>query len=268
MDEDTAVPELGETSPEVNMRHPKLIQTELLTQVKVLGFAPLAQGLEGPKKLQFLPSAWTQANAPPASATLLSVASKRGLIAAASPDKLVIASTEKVRKAFQEKPGEKDIITGFSPDTTIPIQQLRHVAFSSDEDFLVASAENGGGLAVYGVEQLLKGDTQPGNQIPTDGPVRTLLANPAHGQYMAAVSDSGKLEIIDIASSVKQTVRNEGVSCVSWSLKGKAFLAGFSDGTAAVFLVGQYDKPKGVIPLPPGLDEKSTRKFMRLIPQC
>ncbi|KAJ4290945.1 hypothetical protein N0V90_010141 [Kalmusia sp. IMI 367209] len=234
-------------------------------QPEIIGFSSLSHGLEGPKKLKLLPSPWPSENAPPASATLLSVAPRRGLLAAASPDKLILASTENVRKAFQQQPGDNDVVTNFSPDATISVPQLRHVAFSSDEDFLVISAESGGGLAVYGVDDLLKGNTQPGNQISTNAPVRALLPNPAHGQYMAAVLDSGRLDIIDIASGATQAVRNSGVACVSWSLKGKAFVAGFNDGTAAVYLVGQYEQEKGRVPRPPEEAEDYTCEYFEYI---
>jgi nucleoporin NUP159 len=224
----------------------------------------LDAGREGAKKLRLLSSPWSTDNLPPASATLLSVAPRRGLLAAASPDKLVIASTEKVRKAFQEKAGKNDIVADFSPDATLPVPQLRHVAFSTDEDFLVTSAEHGGGLSVYSVDDLLKGNTQPGVQIATDNTsVRALLPNPAPEQahYMAIVLDSGRLDITDITKGNAKTVHSEGVTCASWSQKGKAIVAGLEDGTASIHLVSSLDQVKGKIPRPPGIDENFMGKY-------
>ncbi|KAJ4348408.1 uncharacterized protein N0V89_009782 [Didymosphaeria variabile] len=225
---------------------------------EIIGFSPFSAGLEGPKTLKLLPSPWPTTNLPPASASLLSVGSRRGLLAAASPDKLVIASTQKIRKAFQEKSAEKDVVTSFIPDATLPVPQLRQVAFSADEDFLVTSAENRGGLSVYSLDDLLKGNTQPGVQIPTENsPVRALLPNPAAEQahYMAVILDSGRLDITDITTGNARTVHSVGVTCASWSLKGKAFVAGFEDGTASIHLVSSLDQVKGRVPRPPEVGE-------------
>lgn len=225
---------------------------------QILGFTPLSAGLNGPKKLKLLPSPWPIDNLPPVSATLLSVAPKRGILAAASPDKLVIASTEKVRKAFQEKAEAEDVVTSFSPDATLPVPQLRHVAFSADEDFLVISAENGGALSVYSVDDLLKGNAQPGLQVATDNTsVRALLPNPAAEQahYMVVILDSGRLDITDVSGGNAKTVHNEKVTCAAWSVKGKAIVAGFEDGTAAIHLVSSLDQVKARIPRPPELGD-------------
>ncbi|KAL1602751.1 hypothetical protein SLS60_006172 [Paraconiothyrium brasiliense] len=226
---------------------------------ETIGFSPFSAGLERPKTLKLLPSPWPTDNLPPASASLLSVGPKRGLLAAASPDKLVIASTQKVRKAFQEKAAEKDVVTSFMPDATLQVPQLRQVAFSADEDFLVTSAEHGGGLSVYSLDDLLKGNTRPGVQVPTDNtPVRALLPNPAAEQahYMAVILDSGRLSITDVTTGNAKTVHDDGVTCASWSLKGKAFVAGFEDGTASIHLVSSLDHVKGRVPRPPEVDEK------------
>ncbi|KAF2444261.1 hypothetical protein P171DRAFT_521621 [Karstenula rhodostoma CBS 690.94] len=224
---------------------------------EILGFSPLSAGLEGAKKLKLLPSPWSTDNLPPPSATLLGVAPRRGLLAAASPDKLVITSTEKVRKAFQEKADEWDVVRNFSPDATLPVPQLRQVVFSTDEDFLVTSAERDGALSVYSLDDLLKGNTQPGVQITTNNtPVRALLPNPSPEQahYMAVILDSGRLDITDVTTGNAKTVHSAGVTCASWSVKGKAFVAGFKDGTASIHLVSSLDQVKAKVPRPPTMD--------------
>lgn len=192
---------------------------------------------------------------PPASVTLLSIASKSGLLAAAGPDTLVLASTEKVRKAFQEKAGDWDVITDFAPDATLPVPKLRHVAFSSEGDFLVISAEDGGGLAVFDPKELLKGNQKPGNEIATDKQaIRSLLPNPiAEMEHIfAAILDNGKLCLIDVASGKTSTLRDDGVVCASWSTRGKALAVGLEDGTGVLYL--NDGTQKGVIPRPPALN--------------
>ncbi|KAF2024695.1 hypothetical protein EK21DRAFT_78139 [Setomelanomma holmii] len=226
-----------------------------------LGFRALGQGAEGPKKLKILPKPWPTDNVPPACATLLSIASKPGLLAAAGPDALIVTSTEKVRKAFAEKAGEWDVVSDFKPDVSISlgIPPLRHVVFSIEGDYLVVSAEEKGALAVFNVERLMQGDQTPEKKIETDGvAVRVLLPNPmAHyDQYMAVVLESGRLSIVDVAEGRTNTIRGDGVSCATWSSRGKAVAAGLQDGTTAIYMTD--GSLKGIIPRPPGVDENYT----------
>lgn len=231
-------------------------------QLQELSFKAFSQGAEGPKKLKLLPSPWPTDDVPPASVTLLAIAAKPGLLAAAGPDTLVVASTEKVRKAFQDKAGEWDVISDFAPDATMPVPKLRHVAFSAEGDFLVISAEEQGGLAVFDPTQLLKQNFKPGNEIPTDKvAVRSLLPNPtAEMEHIfAAVLDNGKLCLVDVVKGASHTIRDEGVVCASWSTKGKALAVGLKDGTGVLYL--NDGTQKGVIPRPPGLNEGFTCRW-------
>jgi hypothetical protein len=224
-----------------------------------LSFKALSQGAEGPKKLKILPTPWPTDDVPPASVTLLSIAAKPGLLAAAGPDTLVLASTQKIRGAFQDKAGEWDVISDFTPDATMPVPKLRHVAFSAEGDFLVISAENEGGLAVFDPTELLKQNFKPGNQIDTGKvAVRSLLPNPAPQMehIFAAVLDDGKFCIIDVAKGVSNTIRAEGVVCAAWSTKGKALAVGLKDGTGVLYL--NDGTQKGTIPRPPGINEGFT----------
>jgi nucleoporin NUP159 len=232
-------------------------QSAQLIRLQHLGFRALAKGSEGPKKLQIL-KPWPADRMPPSCATLLSIASEPGLLAAAGPDSLIVTSTEKVRKAFSGKAGEWDVITDFTPDVTIPLgaSPLRHVAFSTGGEFLVISAEEKGALAVFDASKLMQGSQAPERQIPTDGvAVRSLLANPvaSMGHYMAAVLDTGKLWVVDVDQDKKIALKEEGVCCATWSSRGKAVAAGLEDGTTQIFLTD--GTLKGTIPRPPGVDE-------------
>ncbi|KAF2466810.1 uncharacterized protein BDR25DRAFT_345395 [Lindgomyces ingoldianus] len=224
-----------------------------LTEINTenLGFAAFG----GEKKLQLLPDPWPTDGLPPSTASLLSVASRRGLLAAASPRALVLASTEAVRKAFNGAAPEDNIITDFKPDVVVALPQLRHVAFSSNEDFLVVTAESGGGLAVYGVDDLLRSKAQPGVQISTEQiTVRSLAANPNPDleQAFVVVLDSGQLLLADVGEGQSKILQAEGVSCAGWSAKGKQIVAGLNDGTALQYtLVG---KVVATIPRPPGVE--------------
>lgn len=205
-----------------------------------------------------LPTPWPADNLPPSSATLLSVSSKLGLIAAAGPDALIIASTEKVRKSFQEQAGEGDVVSNFTPDATIPLGSpaLRHVAFSSGGDFLVVSAEGEGGLAIFDVQSVMGGRKSPEAQLPTEKvPIRTLVPNPVPEMehFMAMVLDTGKLCLVDVAEQQSNTLREGGATCVTWSSRGKAVAAGLKDGSTAVYM--NDGKQLGTIPRPESLDD-------------
>lgn len=227
-----------------------------LTFEQHLGFKALSQGGEGPKKLKLLPEPWPTDNVPPASATLLSIASKPGLLAAAGPKNLIITSTEKVRKSFEGKAGIGDVVSDFQSEVNLDVPRLRHVVFSTDGDFLVISAEEQGGLAVFDTAAVVKSQKkEPELQIATDqSAVRALLPNPTPdlSHSFALVLDSGKLSIANVAEGSSITLKENGVNCVAWSTKGKAVVAGLQDGTVAIYMAGGAHK--GTVPRPPEVD--------------
>ncbi|KAK3070564.1 hypothetical protein LTR53_010245 [Teratosphaeriaceae sp. CCFEE 6253] len=209
--------------------------------------------------LQLLPAPWPSGNLPPPWASLLSVASRRGLVAAAGADTLVIAKTQSVRDAFTAG-GQESKTISFTPEASIAVPRVSHVAFSSDESCLVVVAEQGGGLAVYETDGLANQGTNPAFQISTDGRgVRQLLPNPnpasetAH--LFAIVLQTGQLLLADLKTrglaktSGGSPVFHDNVTSACWSRLGKQIVAGRGDGTAV-----QID-PKGdikaEIPIPP-----------------
>ncbi|KAI4693150.1 uncharacterized protein J4E88_001521 [Alternaria novae-zelandiae] len=249
--------EAGPEVPEVETEH--------------LGFKVLNQGKQGPKKVKILPRPWPADNLPPACANLLSVASKPALLAAAGPNILVIASTDSVRSAFQNKTiaddianaddprleeRDIDVVADFTPDITISTPNLRHVAFSADGDFLVTSDEADGGVAAYNVASVVsQGKKDADTKLATDAPVRALLPNPSpeFEQYFAIVLDNGKLEICDVEKGVKKTIREAHVNCAAWSARGKAVVSGSIDGTCAIHMTA--GDLRGIVPRPPDVDE-------------
>lgn len=233
-----------------------------LTEPQLLGFKALSQGGAGPKKVKLLPKPWPRDHVPPASATLFSIASVVGLVAAAGPDTLVVATTEKLRKAFDGPADTSDVVSDFTPDVTLPIPTLRHVAFSTNGEFLVVSAEQKGGLAVFNAAAVTNSGKRDAEiQIETDQvSLRALAPNPASefSHYFAIVLESGKLAVVNVDNGSINSFRADGVTSVSWSMRGKALVAGLQDGTAAIYRDGTL---KAVIPRPPEVDETFAGKY-------
>lgn len=230
--------------------------------------------LNGDSKVRLLPSQWPKDSLPPPTSSLLSVASRKGLLAAAGPDSLVLTYTETVRKAFSS--GDSSEKTkAFNAELTIQIPRVSQVAFSSDEKYLVISAENGGGLAVYEVDALLNNNKKSAFELSTQNiAVRALLPNPSVelGHMFSLVLTNGNLLLADLAAKQliagpSGPVLKENVSCVSWSAKGKQLVAGMGDGTA------QQLKPDGqlvsTVPKAPNLEGNQHGKttFPKLLSQ-
>lgn len=226
-----------------------------LTQT--LGFLALG----GEAKVQLLPSPWPSDNLPPPTASLMSIASQRGLLAAAGPEAVVVASTESVRKAFQEPRSGDSEVRPFRPQLTLPMPtRVSQVTFTADENYLVLSAETGGGLAVYEAQSLLSGSTQRAFEMSTNSlSLRALVPNPTpeKSEFLAIVTTDGKLMMANLkertfVSGANGQVLKEGVSCVSWSTKGKQLVAGLGDGSC--FQMTPEGEGKGVIPRAPNVD--------------
>ncbi|KAI9685237.1 MAG: hypothetical protein M1822_004610 [Bathelium mastoideum] len=223
-------------------------------QTEALGFSALS----GEAKVRLLPSSWATGSLPAPTSSLLSIASGKGLLAAAGPEKLIVASTASVRQAFESQEDGKN--KSFTPQLVVDTPRVSQVAFSSDENFLVITAENGGGLAIYDVAAIMQGNTQPNAQIATNGvAVRALIPNPAtdFAQFFAVVTSNGQLMLANLGekqlvSGQQGPVIKEGVSCVSWSKKGKQLVAGLGNGTAVQMTHDGVIKAE--IPRPPNLD--------------
>ncbi|KAL3964105.1 hypothetical protein ACCO45_001109 [Purpureocillium lilacinum] len=219
-------------------------------QTEALGFLSVASDAT-----VRLTNSWSSALPAPTS-SLLSIASRKGLVAAAGPDQLVIASTESVRKAF-ESPKEGDSnVRGFEPQLRVPMSmRIAQVAFTADEKYLILSAESGGGLAVYEVQSLLQGSTSTAFELSTNGEsLRSLVPNPTtdKAELCAIVTSNGSLHMADLNERRLSGTLKMQVSCVSWSTKGKQLCAGLSDGT--IHQMMPTGEAKAEIPKPPSLD--------------
>ncbi|KAG5996095.1 hypothetical protein E4U54_002661 [Claviceps lovelessii] len=215
-------------------------------QTEDFGFLPLS----GEAKVR-LTSPWT--SAPTATASLLSVASRKGLVAAAGPDQIILATTESVRKAFASaKEGDSEV-RSFEPQLRIPAPtRISHLTFTADEKYLVMSAESGGGLAVYDVQSLVQGSTTCAFELPTNGEsIRLLAPNPAveKAELCAVVTTNGNLYMANLNERTLSTPLKTQVSCLSWSARGKQLCAGMGDGT--ISQMTPEGEIKADIPQPP-----------------
>jgi nucleoporin NUP159 len=142
---------------------------------------------------------------------------------------------------------------------------VSQVAFSANDNVLVISSENHGGLAVYYVSELERGNTDPAFVISTNEfPLRNLAPNPTKekADLFAAVTVKGQLLIANLSSKElisgpNGPVLKEGVSCVSWSPKGSQLVAGLGDGKA--YQLTPEGEGKADIPLPPNLPDGDRR---------
>lgn len=212
--------------------------------------------LKGDNKVKVFPNPWPSDSLPSPTSSLLSIASRRGLLAAAGPEVLVIASTESIRAAIQS---DGSTIKDLSPQLSVPLPRLSQVAFTSDENYLIVSAQNGGGLKVYAVDALTKGDTTSSIEISTEGiSVRALVPNPFpdNAHIAAVLLADGKLMLADLMTRAvvrgpNGPVLKDGVSCVSWSTRGKQLVAGTQDGLVFQLKPEPFGDVAAQIPRPP-----------------
>lgn len=200
-----------------------------------------------------LTSPWDSLPTPTSS--LLSVASKRGLVAAAGPDQVIIATTESIRKAFEgPKNGDSDI-RSFEPQLKIPMpMRVSQLVFTADENYLVLSAESGGGLAVYEVQSLLQGSSNSAFELSTNGEaLRSLVPNPMVPELFAIVTSGGNLHIANLQERKISNALKSQVSCTAWSSKGKQLCAGLADGT--IHQMTPEGEGKADIPKPPNMGD-------------
>ena len=181
------------------------------------------------------------------------------MLAAAGPESVVVASTEALRQAYYS-PSDGNI-KSFKAQLTLSLSiRISQVAFSADEECLVLSAENGGGLAVYEVQSLLQGGTQPAFEMSTNNaPLRALLPNPTieKAELFAVITQEGQLMVANLKSRLfvngaQGQLLKDGVSCVSWSNKGKQLVAGLGNGACSQMT--PEGEGKAEIPVPSSLE--------------
>jgi nucleoporin NUP159 len=227
--------------------------------VQEVGF----KGVDRDCRIRFLPTPWPVDAQPPPTCSLMTVASRTGVVVAGGPDCLVIAKTESVREAISAETEEGVKVKPFEPQVKIPLlKRPMQVAFCFNENALAVSIEGDDQVLVYDTATLLQGNPQLRLMLPTNGaPLRQLAPNPSteatNSGYIAMVTTGGDLLIGDInesslVSGPRGPILKDIVSCVSWSNKGKQLVAGLTNGTCHQ-MTPTGDK-KDEIPRPPDLD--------------
>ncbi|KAJ2900759.1 Nucleoporin [Zalerion maritima] len=201
-------------------------------EAETLGF----RGVNGDAQVR-LTSKWDPL--PPQTASLLAIAHRSGWLAAAGPDSFVLAKTKAIRDAFKADPESADSkIRPFTPHIKIDVPgRITHVAFTSDEKYLIVSSEPRGALNIFDSQSLFNGSSrQPSFELATNGePLRALVPNPAieKAELIAAVTTQGNLLVANMKT--RSFEGNGGVlrtnaSCVAWSTRGKQLVAGTAEG--------------------------------------
>lgn len=162
-----------------------------------------------------------------------------------------------MRKAFEKpKDGDSDI-REFEPQLKIPMpMRVSQLSFTADENYLILSAESGGGLAVYEVQSLLSGSTNSAFELSTNGEtLRAMIPNPTpeKAELCAIVTNNGNLHMANLKERQISSVLKNQVSCASWSSKGKQLCAGLGDGT--IFQMTPEGEGKGEVPKPPSVGD-------------
>ncbi|KAJ9490347.1 hypothetical protein VN97_g2915 [Penicillium thymicola] len=246
----TSNPAGGSASAELGSELPDVFTDEI-------GF----KGVSGDANIRFLPTAWPDDALPAPTSSLLAVAHTKGLIVGAGPDALVISTADVVRKSIEAPAGEDmEKTKPFQPIATIPLpSRPTHVAFTPGDDGLILATENGPTISVFDTNTLTQGNAQPAISIPTNGvSLRALTPNPDPSSTLVAlVTVNGDLLIADLkAGSLvpgpSGPVLKAGVSCASWSNKGKQLVAGLADGTG--YQMTPDGTKKAEIPRPSDLD--------------
>ncbi|KAK4497498.1 hypothetical protein PRZ48_011949 [Zasmidium cellare] len=206
---------------------------------------------------------WPEDQLPSTTASLLSIASNKGLVAVAGSDGLHISRTEKTRRRYIPRPEGNDSVRPLEPDVTLSVPRISHVTFNADESCLIIAAQEGGGLAIYDTNQLANG-APPAFQIGTNNTsVRELLPNPNPSSELShlvgIVLTDGKLILADLKNRTLVNNANgnpvfyENVYAASWSKLGKQLVAGLADSTAVQ--IDAQGNVKGQIPQPPQLQQ-------------
>lgn len=139
--------------------------------------------------------------------------------------------------------------------------RISHLAFTPDEQYLMLSAEKGGGIAVYETQSLFSNQLQTSFEIGTSGEaVKYLAPNPMPelAEFCAVVTKNGNLLMANLkekslVNGPNGPVIRSQVTSISWSSKGKQLVAGLADGSIAQMTPDGSDK--GSVPKPDGLGD-------------
>lgn len=146
--------------------------------------------------------------------------------------------------------------------------RISQIAFTADENYLILSAESGGGLAVYETQSLLSGSTNSAFELGTEGQsLRALVPNPTteKAELCAIITENGNLHMANLQQKGISNALKEKVKCLSWSAKGKQLCAGLEDGT--ISQLTPEGEQKAEIPLPPNVSNSHGKLLQHLMKQ-
>ncbi|KAL7270558.1 hypothetical protein RUND412_006732 [Rhizina undulata] len=212
--------------------------------------------LNGETKVKLLPQGFSSDNLPSSSSSLLAIANRAGLFAAAGSSTLIVGTTASLREAFSSPPD-----TTYTPQLSIPLTaSVSHLAFNADESHLVLGASSGG-LAIYSVNDLTSSQHNPKPifELGTNGVgFREVKPNPVSPEFVAVVLANGEARMINLnernfitGPSGSQVLRTD-VGTAAWSARGKQIVCGLSDGTG--YQMTPEGEEKAILPSVPGLE--------------
>ncbi|XP_017263326.1 nuclear pore complex protein Nup214 isoform X2 [Kryptolebias marmoratus] len=194
--------------------------------------------------------------------SLLTISNKFGLTFVGLDRTFKVYFTQDVLAADKADGNSYEVVKGIAPLAEVTVElNLHHLALSCDELTLSVcgtSEEAGLSLTFYDVRTFMnraRPQKVPFASLqPAVGPgtsTQDLKWNPAHPSMLAACLSDGSMMILDVTDTVKvqaQLPAASGITCISWSPKGKQVAAGKMNAT-----VSQYTpalEEKRVIPCP------------------
>lgn len=209
-----------------------LTQTPLLFAKQKIGL----QSVAADSCVRLFADSWPTEQPPPTSFSLLSVAQRNGLIAAAGPQGFVLCTASSIRDALNAE--ADSIIKPYKPQLEVPVrQQISHIAFTADESILLVVTQTEDGIAVYKTADLLANSPGAIYSVPLPNHrFRHFAVNPAKdfNNLAAAVTWTGELLVIDFSRGDGEKISGvllDNCTAVAWSRKGKQLVAGRMDGT-------------------------------------
>ncbi|KAF8438282.1 hypothetical protein BGX38DRAFT_1209791 [Terfezia claveryi] len=229
-------------------------------EVETENFGFLA--LNGDVKVKLFPDTFPESSIPISSASLFTIASKKGVFAAAGPSTFILGTTESLRKAFTAAPAGSTKVN-YNPTLSLPLPTpISHIVFNSSEEYLILGASSGG-VAVYSTQSLGSPNNQakPLFEVGTHGlALREIKPNPSDviAELIAVVTQNGDLRIMKLGQQAfvpgkSGEVLKTRISTVAWSQRGKQIICGLTDGSCAQ-LTPDGDE-RATIPRPPGLTD-------------
>ncbi|XP_060932142.1 nuclear pore complex protein Nup214 [Limanda limanda] len=194
--------------------------------------------------------------------TLLTLSNKYGLCFVGLNSTFKVYLTHDILAADRVDGTANEIVNGIPVLAEVTVElAVHHLALSCDELTLsVCGVSEGGGLFLtfYDVRTFINKARQQKlpfaslqAAVPSGTVVQDLKWNPAQASTLAACLSDGSMLILDVTDSVKvhaELPASSGITCLSWSPKGKQVAAGKMNATVSQYTPALEEKK--VIPCP------------------